>query len=245
MWTKYGKIARDLREAISRGDYAPGSTLPALPQLMEKYGVARDTVREAITALANEGIVTPKQGIGTVVRDTGGAHLNSTRTTAHPTWTETTGSAGRVELVEAEHVTADTEIAERLGIPAGSDVTRRVKHYYVGRDVVLMHEQWIPKWVSSAITASSGYDPGSTATEPSDIYSLMKQSGSRPNETRETVTCRMPDPQERDAMSMPPGVPVQMIKRTTTDKHGKPLETSDFAACGDRASATYTVTMET
>ncbi|WP_198932395.1 GntR family transcriptional regulator [Pseudonocardia sp. Ae717_Ps2] len=60
-------MARELRERITNGTYPPGSTLPALPELMATYEVARETVRSAVSALANEGLVTPLSGVGTVV----------------------------------------------------------------------------------------------------------------------------------------------------------------------------------
>ncbi|OLM28849.1 hypothetical protein Ae717Ps2_5968 [Pseudonocardia sp. Ae717_Ps2] len=46
MARKYEKIARELRERITNGTYPPGSTLPALPELMATYEVARETVAQ-------------------------------------------------------------------------------------------------------------------------------------------------------------------------------------------------------
>lgn len=65
-------IADDLREAIHRGDIAPGTKL-VTADLAEQWGVSRGPVREALMALENEGIVvsTPRQGtiVGTPSRD--------------------------------------------------------------------------------------------------------------------------------------------------------------------------------
>lgn len=240
MWTKYERIARDLREAIARGEHPSGSVLPPIPELMARYGVARETVRSAISALANEGLVTPQSGIGTVVRDTGIVDLHSQPSQTHPVWDATAGSDARTVTVEARWTTADQEIAERLALEPNSDVVYRLRHYYKGRDIVLIHEQWITGSVASAIIRATSYDPGSMAEQPTDLYSLMTQAGLTPRETTETVTARMPDPNEREIMTMPAGIPVLITLRTT---HGQDavLETSSFTACGDRASQTYTV----
>jgi GntR family transcriptional regulator len=70
----------------------------------------------------------------------------------------------------------------------------------------------------------------------------MKSSGNPPSETSEVVTTRMPDPTEREVMNMPAGIPVLVTTRITYGTAGHtPLETSNFAGCGDRSSQTYTV----
>src|SRR5215813_5301373 len=65
---KYRQIARDLRDAISRGDYAPGDRLPTKAELMERYHVAINTVERAIDELRQAGMVETVQGAGMFVR---------------------------------------------------------------------------------------------------------------------------------------------------------------------------------
>lgn len=242
MWSKYERIARELRELITDGTYAPGSALPAIPELMATYGVARETVRNAISALANEGLVTPRSGVGTIVRDTGTVNLHSKPTDPHPVWDSTVGDDSKTVTVEAGHGTADKEIAELLNVEAGDPVVRRVRHYYKGRDVVLLHEQWINGPVAAAILEHTSYDTAdATAEQPTDLYSLMRDAQCPPAQTTEVVTTRMPDPDEKEIMNMPAGIPVLVTLRTTHDQQQTALETSSFVACGDRAEQTYTV----
>lgn len=245
MWSKYERIARELREKISDGTYAPGSTLPPIPELMATYGVARETVRNAVSALANEGLVTPRSGVGTVVRDLGTVNMHSRPGNAHPPWGSTVGDDSRTVTLEAGQTPADQEIAERLGVEPGEQVVRRLRHYYKGRDVVLLHEQWIDPGVAAAILERTSYNPGDAAAEqPTDLYSLMRKAGYAPVQTTEIVTVRMPDPDEKETMTMPAGIPVMVTLRTTHDEQGRALETSSFVACGDRAEQTYTVKLD-
>lgn len=62
-------IAGLLRREISRGRLAPRDKLPAERTLADSYGVARGTVREALTQLAEEGLVQVRAGSGTYVND--------------------------------------------------------------------------------------------------------------------------------------------------------------------------------
>ncbi|RZS91664.1 DNA-binding FadR family transcriptional regulator [Motilibacter rhizosphaerae] len=56
-----------LLEQIVAGELAPGSPVPTEPMLVEAYGVSRTVVREAVKLLEQKGLVTARQGIGTLV----------------------------------------------------------------------------------------------------------------------------------------------------------------------------------
>jgi len=56
-----------LQQQLSLGVYKPGDKLPSEPELMAQFGVGRSTIREAIRILANTGLLTVRQGSGTMV----------------------------------------------------------------------------------------------------------------------------------------------------------------------------------
>jgi len=64
----YLKIYKDLREMILDGKILPNEKLPSENELKHKHGVSRFTVQHALQLLANEGLVTRRQGLGTFVR---------------------------------------------------------------------------------------------------------------------------------------------------------------------------------
>ena len=64
---RYLQIADLMRLRISRGAWSLGEKLPSLEALVEEFGVARVTVRQAMDVLAREGLVSPQQGRGTFV----------------------------------------------------------------------------------------------------------------------------------------------------------------------------------
>jgi len=63
----YLQIAEILKQRILRGEIVPGENLPAEPELCELFGVARGTIRQALSKLENEGFVRREQGRGTFV----------------------------------------------------------------------------------------------------------------------------------------------------------------------------------
>ncbi len=61
----YLQLADYLREQMKSGQIKPGDKLDSEPEMVKKYGVARQTAREALQQLVNEGLIVKKHGKGT------------------------------------------------------------------------------------------------------------------------------------------------------------------------------------
>jgi DNA-binding FadR family transcriptional regulator len=61
------QVIAALRAQITTGEWPVGSRIPTEPELVEQLGVARITVREAVRALAHNGLLDIRQGSGTYV----------------------------------------------------------------------------------------------------------------------------------------------------------------------------------
>ena len=62
-------IANDMRAEIQAGRLRPGTRLPSETDLGYQYGVSRVTIRHAIKALSDEGLVEAVHGRGTFISD--------------------------------------------------------------------------------------------------------------------------------------------------------------------------------
>jgi DNA-binding FadR family transcriptional regulator len=60
-------VVSDLLERIVSGDLRPADLVPTEPALCDAYGVSRTVAREAVKTLEEKGLVTARQGIGTLV----------------------------------------------------------------------------------------------------------------------------------------------------------------------------------
>ncbi|MGH2362724.1 MAG: FadR/GntR family transcriptional regulator [bacterium] len=65
----YEGVAGQIQRLIRDGRLNPGDKLPPERELAEAFGVSRTSVRDAIRVLEMQGMVEPRQGDGTVVRD--------------------------------------------------------------------------------------------------------------------------------------------------------------------------------
>lgn len=63
------QLAALLRGRIRDGTYATGTRLPSIATLSQEYELAPVTVRKALAALREEGLITTESGWGTYVRD--------------------------------------------------------------------------------------------------------------------------------------------------------------------------------
>lgn len=64
---RYERLARHLAREIRQGRLAPGTSLPPEPELATLLGVSRQTVHQALVALARRGLVVRRRGVGTFV----------------------------------------------------------------------------------------------------------------------------------------------------------------------------------
>jgi GntR family transcriptional repressor for pyruvate dehydrogenase complex len=66
---RYEQVAEQIQKLIAQGQLKPGDRLPPERELATRFGVARSSIRDAVRTLEVMGILEPRQGAGTVVRD--------------------------------------------------------------------------------------------------------------------------------------------------------------------------------
>lgn len=118
------QIADRIRGEIAAGNHDPTGMLPPETALAEKFGVNRHTVRSAIAALANEGILEARQGRGTMIARKERLSFPISRRTRF-----TAGIADQVREMEAlllSHTTeaATADLAARLQLPDSAPLVR-------------------------------------------------------------------------------------------------------------------------
>lgn len=66
-----------LRQMINTEKYSSGAILPNEVELAQELGISRNTLRQAINRLVNEGLLIRKKGVGTTVNTLGKASSNA------------------------------------------------------------------------------------------------------------------------------------------------------------------------
>lgn len=227
----YRQIAAALRAAIAAGQLVAGDRLPSESELVERYGVARMTARQAIQELRTEGLVVSEHGRGVFVRSApvvrrlaaerfARRHRERGKA-AFSVEAEKTGYSARVDRIKVYEGPAPAEIAERLGLAPGETVVIRDRRYLANNEPIETAVSYIPADLARG-TAIAEQDTG-----PGGIYARLEESGHTLDRFREEVGARMPTPDERRALQLSPGVPVITLVRTAYDTQGRAVEVCD------------------
>jgi len=125
----YHQLRDLLREQIESGQLPPHTRLPSETELQQRYGVSRMTVRLAMGALVNDGLVYRHPGKGSFVAPP----RVSKRFVSMISFTEELRLRGfrpSSKVLEAREVPAASDIALRLHIQPGAPVfrVRRIRY---------------------------------------------------------------------------------------------------------------------
>lgn len=227
----YRQIAAALRDAIQHGRLGPGDKLPSESELVDRYGVARMTARQAIQALKSEGLVVSEHGRGVFVRAAPVVRrLASERfarrhrdrgKAAFSVEAEKAGYTATVDRLTVTEIPVTPPVAERLGLAAGTPVVVRDRRYLANGEPVETAVSYIPADLARG-TAIAEEDTG-----PGGIYARLEDAGHMLDHFVEEVGARMPTPDERRALQLSAGVPVITLIRTAYDTAGRAVEVCD------------------
>lgn len=226
----FRQIAGHFREAIRRGDLGPGDKLPSETELIDHYGVARMTVRQALGDLKAEGLVVAEHGRGVFVRArppvkrvTSDRFSRRHREAGKAAFFAETESLGRasVDQIEVSEAAPPVKARELLQLAPRVKVVIRSRRYSLDDQPVELATSYIPADIAR------GTKIGEVNTGPGGIYARLEELGHRLAEFAEEVSARMPTPDERRQLQLSAGVPVLAVLRTAYDESGTPVEVCD------------------
>jgi GntR family phosphonate transport system transcriptional regulator len=137
------RVADAIEHGIADGRYAPGARLPGETEIAETYRVNRHTVRRALAALAERGLVRAERGSGTYVEAPRIAYPLRSRTR----FSENIGAIGRearAQLIGHSLEDADRQVAKRLNLRIGTPVIRLETLRFADRTPISAGTTWLP-----------------------------------------------------------------------------------------------------
>ncbi|MGH3897204.1 MAG: GntR family transcriptional regulator [Pseudonocardiaceae bacterium] len=245
----YLQIADALRRRITDGGLTDGAPLPSVRALVDEYGTAQGTVRQAVDQLKSEGLIVARQGRGVFVRRPrrlarmgSTRHLRSRRPSATaPLQAEAAAQNFRrsSELLEVASVPAPAHAADRLAVAHGTNVIRRSYLLSIdGEAAQTARSYFSHDLADGTILAELTQPPNGTHAYLADELGLQLDIAV------EELLARMPTPHETSQLRLVPGTPVVELIRTLYDKAQKPAEVSVFVFAADRHTFTYVVPVD-
>lgn len=139
---KYLQISAWLKDLIQTGRYKPGERLPSEIELSQMCGVNRNTLRQAISELATEGMVRKEKGIGTFVNSSQPLALTH-RLKQISSFSDDLRESGikpKTRILQKGIEKADAHVAETLMLGADNKVVA-VRRLRTGDDIPFIYEE--------------------------------------------------------------------------------------------------------
>jgi GntR family transcriptional regulator len=216
---KHVAIREYLRELLAGAP--PGTAAPSERELVQQFGVARMTVRQAIDALVAEGLLHRAPGRGTFVappRAEVGRLLGYTEEMARR------GMLAESQTLVARREKAGPGIARALELTEGDPVLhwkrlRRADGVPMCIEDAYLSEILLPGFLQSGM--------------PTSLYGALEERGLRPTWAEDSVTAGVATEEEAGLLEVDQGTPVLRVARRARVED-KSLEVSRAVFRADR-----------
>lgn len=196
---KHVQVREYVRSLVTGG--APGSPAPSERELVQRFGVARMTVRQAMDALVGEGLLERIPGRGTFVA--------RPRRAPSPVLGFTEEMARRGLRAESQTMLARLEhagpgVARALGLREGADVLHWRRLRRADGSPVCIEDMYV----------DDGLVPGMLDDElPTSFYTELTIRNLRPTWVEDAVSADVATSEDAELLDLVPGAPVLRRQR--------------------------------
>ncbi len=221
------QIADQIRLGIASGNLGRDGRLPPEMALSERFGVNRHTVRAAIAALVQEGVLRAEQGRGTFIEMRRKLSYPIAKRTRFSTGLEGQVRERRSTLLIHALEPSEGRVAEALGLATGTPVLRMETLSEVDGRPLSRGTSWF----------DAGRFPGfeKAYADTQSITAAFRRYGIEDYVRRSTVvSARHADPADLDALGLAPGAIVLVTVAVNDDMQNQPIEFAETRFAADR-----------
>lgn len=226
---KARRVYLSLRDQISDGRLCDGETLPGEQRLAETYSVSRVTVRRALDALNQAGLIERRVGSGTRVcsRSLTEKRAAMNFNTLMPQLVEM-GQSTTARLLSFSYSQPPDYVAQAMGL--GSDEKAQIATRVRLADGVPF--SYLTTYVPTGI--AQNYSENDLATTP--LFKLLERSGVQIAAAHQSVSASLAGPDVAEALNVAEGSALLSLKRIVRDIDGNGVEFLSGLYCPDMFS---------
>ncbi len=215
----YQAVADALLEQIERGELKPGERIPSESELGKAFSVGRNTVRHALSELANQGVLHTVHGVGTFVA---GDRLTKTAEYLYGFTQEMSqhGKSVSSRVLEAKLIPADPFLSRRLGIQLGAEVVFLYRLRLVDGEPTAIERAYLPHELCPGILEHDF----STASLYETLSSVHRK---KPDHAEQEIEASLATPQVARLLKLTPPAVVLVFHRETRLTDGRVIEYVD------------------
>ena len=147
----YYQLKQWISDQIAGGRFPPGSRLPDEQQLSTSLGISRGVVRQAMSELAFEGLVSKQQGRGTFVAE---PKVEAGLMSQLPGLAADAAAHGQLvssQVLGLDEVPAGDVVAQSLGIADGTPVVRLERLRSIGSEPLVLTVTYLPSSLAAGL----------------------------------------------------------------------------------------------
>lgn len=201
---KYLQIRDMLIRRMGR-EYSVGRQLPTEHALCEEFGVSRETIREALAGLEEQGLIRRRRGQGTFLAKLPEHTVESRYTGLVEDFTEL-GFATESRVLESGPALAPHYVTSAMRLPADEMLHRIVRVRYIDGDTLALHDSYLPMEVAAELV---NLDLGHTT-----LFDEISHSLGRPlQEDFQSIDAAVADAVVSTRLGIAFGAPLLVIRR--------------------------------
>lgn len=216
-------LSLQLRDTIAglveSGEYLPGEMIPSEREMARMYNTNRMTVKKAIAALVEEGVLVSEASRGTFVRKSDtrlSMGETSTQKKAISELVRLTGQIPKNKVILSESIGISEPIGCHLHLEEGEKALALHRIRYSGQTPVALEYAYLPL----------KFFPDITSVDFTDIslYGYMKSLGHQPDQMDRRLIMMPASAREAKHLEIPEGELLYFFEFTGRDSYGNYVE---------------------
>ena len=220
----YMQLSGVLHRGITSGALRTGELIPSEKELCRRFGVSRNTVRQAIGVLEEQGFVLRKRGKGTYVTDPDQRRMS----VPHSFTTEiiSLGKTPSSSVVDFSVITPTPRLREIMRLEGGVSVYRFTRVRSVDGSPMILETSYYPRYIYPNLTRE--------LLEVHSFYSLLHQIGVVPYSVEDSYDAVILGEREARLLLCAAGAAAFCHKRLTMTENGHIYEYTTSYMRADR-----------
>jgi GntR family transcriptional regulator len=194
--------------------------MPTEMALVERFGVSRTTIREALRGLTRDGLIVRHRRRGSFVQRAGVRAPEAVTNLI-------LGYDAEIKVLASETILAPAHVVEPLGVERGSPITRLMRLEIVGGTPLAVAVNYMPTALGARIRPRD-------LTRMSLLEFLRDRLRLRLGVIRQSIEARLPELEVARRLGIDLTQPVLAVRLVVSDAAGTPVEISDTFYRADR-----------
>lgn len=212
----YAQIKDALRDEIIDGTYAQHERIPSESELMQRYGVSRITVRQALSDLENEQLIFKVAGKGAFVSKPR-PFQQSARLRGFGEAMLDLGIVVSNRVISFSTIAASPVIASRLQVPEGSPLSEIKRVRYSDGEPISLDVTWVRRELGERLARED--------LVSRDIFVIIENDYATPlGHADLLVDAIAADGPTAKQLNVAVGSPILRCERLTWSKAGQPID---------------------